>query len=132
MHFIFYVFRANDKFDDSVIQLLKKLLDFKIEIFFIITYSKQGEEKIYKNNFKTQIKKDKIFPKEKISDIINNTFCVDLFNIYYSKTISDIFLLINGKLKEYEEMNNTLIDLIGNNNLVKTKELGYIFNLDNE
>jgi len=132
VHFIFYVFRANDKFDDSVIQLLKKLLDFKIEIFFIITYSKQGEEKIYKNNFKTQIKKDKIFPKEKISDIINNTFCVDLFNIYYSKTISDIFLLINGKLKEYEEMNNTLIDLIGNNNLVKTKELGYIFNLDNE
>lgn len=132
VHFIFYVFKNEDKFDDSIIQILKKLESFKIEIFFIITYSTEGKEKMYKNDFKSQIKKNKIFPKEKINDIINNTFCLDLFNIYYSKTISEMILLINGKLKEYKDLNDSIIDLIGNNNLIKTKELGYSFNFNNE
>ena len=87
---------------------------------------------MYKNDFKSQIKKNKIFPKEKINDIINNTFCLDLFNIYYSKTISEMILLINGKLKEYKDLNDSIIDLIGNNNLIKTKELGYSFNFGND
>ena len=123
VHFIFYVFRANDKFDDSVIQILKEFQTYNIETIFIITYSKQGEEKMYKNNFKDQIKKNNIFPKEKINSIINNTFCLDSFNIKYSKTISDIFLYISGILKEYEESNNIIIDAIENcKMLIKNKE----------
>jgi hypothetical protein len=48
------------------------------------------------------------------------------------KTISDIFLLISGKLKEYEESNNIIIDSIKNYRyLVKTNELGYIINDEN-
>lgn len=94
VHFIFYVFRETEKFEDSILQILKKIQSYNIEIFFIITYSKQGEEKIYKDNFKTQMKKNKIFSKEKINDIINNTFCLDLFNMNYSKIISNLFLLI--------------------------------------
>ena len=122
VHFIFYVFRANDKFDDSVIQILKEFQTYNIETIFIITYSKQGEEKMYKNNFKDQIKKNNIFPKEKINNIINNTFCIDSFNIKYSKTISDIFIYISGILKEYEESNNTIIDAIENcKMLIKNK-----------
>jgi GTP-binding protein EngB required for normal cell division len=128
VHFIFYVFRANDKFDDSVIQILKEFQSYNIETIFIITYSKQGEEKIYKNNFKGQLKKNNIFPKEKINNIINNTFCLDSFNIKYSKVISDIFLYIAGILKEYEESNNIIIDAIENcKNLIKNKEDDNLF-----
>ena len=131
VHFIFYVFRANDKFDDSVIQILKEFQSYNIETIFIITYSKQGEEKIYKNNFKDQIKKNNILSKDKIKNIYNNTFCLDSFNIKYSKTISDIFVYIKGCLKEYEESNNIIIDSIENcKNLIKNKEDVNIF--DNE
>ena len=131
IHFIFYVFRANDKFDDSVIQILKEFQNYNIEIIFIITYSKQGEEKIYKNNFKEQIKKNNIFPKEKINSVINNTFCLDSFNIKFSKVLSDIFLYIKGCLKVYEESNNIIIDSIENcKQLIKNKEDGNLF--DNE
>ena len=106
-----------------MIQILKEFQTYNIETIFIITYSKQGEEKMYKNNFKDQIKKNNIFPKEKINSIINNTFCLDSFNIKYSKTISDIFLYISGILKEYEESNNIIIDAIENcKMLIKNKE----------
>ena len=133
VHFIFYVFRANDKFDSSVIQILQRFQSYNIEIFFIITYSKNKEEKLYKNNFKQQIKENKIFPKEKINNIINNTFCIDSFDIKYSKTISDIFLIISGKLKEYEELNNIIIEGIENyKNLIKTKEMGYMIQKDDD
>ena len=133
VHFIFYVFRANDKFDSSVIQILQRFQSYNIEIFFIITYSKNKEEKLYKNNFKQQIKENKIFPKEKINNIINNTFCIDSFDIKYSKTISDIFLIISGKLKEYEELNNIIIEGIENyKNLIKTKEMGYMIQNDDD
>ena len=133
VHFIFYLFRANDKLDDSVIQILQKFQSFNIEIFFIITYSKKGEEKLYKNNFKKQIKDKKIFPKEKINDVINNTFCIDSFDIEYSKNISDIFLLLSGKLREYEETNNVIIEAIDNyKNLIKIKDIGYIYDNDGE
>ena len=133
VHFIFYVFRANDKFDDSVIKLLKEFQSYNIETLFIITYSKLGEEKIYKNNFKEQIKKNKIFPKEKINSVINNTFCLDSFNIKYSKAISDIFLYISGRLKEYEESNNIIIDAIENcKNLIKNKEDGNLFDSEED
>ena len=83
VHFIFYLLKANDKLEESVIQIMQKLHSYNIEIFFIITYSNKGEENLFKNNFKEQIKKNKIFPKEKIKDIINNTFCIDSFNIKY-------------------------------------------------
>ena len=133
VHFIFYVFRANDKLDSSVIQIIQKLQTYKIETFFIITYSKNKEEKLYKNNFKEQIKNNKIFPKEKINDVINNTFCIDSFDLKYAKTISDIFLLISNKLKEYEDINNIIIEGIQNyKNLIKTKEMGYIIQNDDE
>ena len=133
VHFIFYVFRANDKFDSSVIQILQRFQSYNIEIFFIITYSKNKEEKLYKNNFKQQIKENKIFPKEKINNIINNTFCIDSFDIKYSKTISDIFFKISGKLKEYEELNNIIIEGIENyKNLIKTKEMGYMIQKDDD
>ena len=106
-----------------MIQILKEFQTYNIETIFIITYSKQGEEKMYKNNFKDQIKKNNIFPKEKINNIINNTFCIDSFNIKYSKTISDIFIYISGILKEYEESNNAIIDAIENcKMLIKNKE----------
>jgi hypothetical protein len=112
---------------------MQKLHSYNIEIFFIITYSNKREENLFKNNFKEQIKKNKIFPKEKIKDIINNTFCIDSFNIKYSKTISDIFLLISCKLKEYKESNNLIIEAIENyKNLIKTKETGYIFDNQEE
>lgn len=133
VHFIFYVFRANDKLDSSVIQILQRFQSYNIEIFFIITYSKNKEEKLYKNNFKQQIKENKIFPKEKINNIINNTFCIDSFDIKYSKTISDIFLIISGKLKEYEESNNIIIEGIENyKKLIKTKEMGYMIQNDDD
>ena len=133
VHFIFYVFRANDKLDSSVIQILQRFESYNIETFFIITYSKNKEEKLYKNNFKEQIKQNKIFPKEKVNDVINNTFCIDSFDIKYSKTISDIFLLISSKLKEYEESNNIIIEGIENyKNLIKTEEKGYIIEDDEE
>ena len=133
VHFIFYVFRANDKLDSSVIQILQRFESYNIETFFIITYSKNKEEKLYKNNFKEQIKQNKIFPKEKVNDVINNTFCIDSFDIKYSKTISDIFLLISSKLKEYEESNNIIIEGIENyKNLIKTEEKGYIIEDDDE
>ena len=133
VHFIFYVFRANDKLDSSVIQILQRFESYNIETFFIITYSKNKEEKLYKNNFKEQIKQNKIFPKEKVNDVINNTFCIDSFDIKYSKTISDIFLLISSKLKEYEESNNIIIEGIENyRNLIKTEEKGYIIEDDDE
>lgn len=131
VHFIFYLLRSDDKLDESVIKILKKLHSYNIETFFIITFSNQGGEELHKNNFKEQIKKNKIFPKEKVKGIINNTFCIDSFNLKYSKTISDIFLLVSGKLKEYKESNNIIIESIENyKNLIKTKELGYVF--DNE
>jgi len=133
VHFIFYLLKANDKLEESLIQIMQKLHSYNIEIFFIITYSNKGEENLFKNNFKGQIKKNKIFPKEKINDIINNTFCIDSFNIKYSKTISDIFLLISCKLKEYKESNNLIIEAIENyKNLIKTKETGYIFDNQEE
>ena len=125
--------RANDKLDSSVIQILQRFESYNIETFFIITYSKNKEEKLYKNNFKEQIKQNKIFPKEKVNDVINNTFCIDSFDIKYSKTISDIFLLISNKLKEYEESNNIIIEGIENyKNLIKTEEKGYIIEDDEE
>ena len=133
VHFIFYIFKANDKLDSSVIQIIQRLQTYKIETFFIITYSKNKEEKLYKNNFKEQIKGNKIFPKEKINDVINNTFCIDSFELKYAKTISDIFLLISNKLLEYEDINNIIIEGIQNyKNLIKTKEMGYIIQDDEE
>ena len=132
IHFIFYVFGEKDKFEDAIVKILQKLQTYKVEIFFIITNSTKGREIITKNNFKDTIKSKKIFQKDKINDIINNTFCLDLFDIYNLKTISDIFLLISGKLKEYEELNNIIIDSIKNyRDLVKTNEFGYIINDEN-
>ena len=132
VHFIFYVFRANDKLDDSIIQILKEFQSYNIETIFIITYSKQGEEKLYKNNFKEQIKKNNIFPKDKINSVINNTFCLDSFNIKYSKTISNIFIYISSMLKEYEESNNIIIDAIENcKDLIKNKEGDISFESEN-
>lgn len=132
IHFIFYVFRENDKFEDTIVKILQKLQTYKVEIFFIITNSTKGREIITKNYFKDTIKRKQIFPKDKINGIINNTFCLDLFDIDNLKTISDIFLLISGKLKEYEELNNIIIDSIKNyRDLVKTNEFGYIINDEN-
>ena len=107
---------------------MKEFQSYNIETLFIITYSKQGEEKIYKNNFKEQIKKNNIFPKEKVNYIINNTFCLDSFNIKYSKVLSEIFIYIKGSLNEYEESNNIIIDSIENcKQLIKNKEDGNLF-----
>ena len=112
---------------------MKEFQSYNIETLFIITYSKQGEEKIYKNNFKDQIKKNNIFPKEKVNNIINNTFCLDSFNIKYSKVLSDIFIYIKGRLKEYEESNNIIIDSIENcKQLIKNKEDGNLFDIEEE
>lgn len=133
VHFIFYVFREQQKLEEEEIKILKKLKDFKVEIIFIITFSQKGKEKINKNNFKDAIKENNIFPKEQVNSVINNTFCLDLFDIQYSKTISDIFILISGKLKEYEELNNILIDSIKNyNQLIKTEEFGYMIEDENQ
>jgi hypothetical protein len=101
--------------------------------FLLLHIPKTKRKNYIKNNFKQQIKENKIFPKEKINDIINNTFCIDSFDIKYSKTISDIFLLISSKLKEYEESNNIIIEGIENyKNLIKTEEKGYIIEDDEE
>ena len=75
---------------------MKEFQSYNIETLFIITYSKQGEEKIYKNYFKAQIKKNNIFPKEKVNNIINNTFCLDSFNIKYLKVLSEIFNILKA------------------------------------
>jgi GTP-binding protein EngB required for normal cell division len=77
IHFIFYVFRENDKFEDAIVKILQELQNYKVEIFFIITNSTQGREIITKDYFEETIKSKKIFPKDKINGIINNTFCLD-------------------------------------------------------
>ena len=65
VHFIFYLFRANDKLDDSVIQIFQKFQSFNIEIFFIITYSKKGEEKLHKKIVYNKSKIKRYFQKRK-------------------------------------------------------------------
>jgi len=68
-----------------------------------------------------------------VNNIINNTFCLDSFNIKYLKVLSEIFIYIKGHLKEYEESNNIIIDSIENcKQLIKNKEDGNLFENEEE
>ena len=111
IHFIFYLIKKNDKIEDIEIEVIRKLYSFNIEVFFIITFMEQGTENIFKNQFKSTLKKNK-FSKEDINKIINNTFFIDLVNTKYIKTLSNILSSLYKKIEKYEESNNIIKESI--------------------
>ena len=71
----------------------------------------QGTENIFKNQFKSTLKKNK-FSKEDINKIISNTFFIDLVNTKYIKTLSNILSSLYKKIEKYEESNNIIKESI--------------------
>ena len=64
IHFIFYLFKSDNKFEDLEFDIIKSLGSFKVNIYFIITFNEREEEemnkKFLKYSFKDCIKKRKI------------------------------------------------------------------------
>lgn len=135
VHFIFYLFKYNDKFEVKEIEIIKELYSFKINLFFLITFMKKDEEKSSRTEFKKLLKKNK-FSKEDIEKIMENTFCLDLLDLNYTKVIYEILNSLIKKLEIYELSNNRIIEDIQNYYyLIKTEDNSYQFknvnNLDN-
>ena len=126
IHFIFYLFKNNDKLEDKEIEIIKKFYSFNIDIFFIITFMKEDDEESSKADFEDILKKS--FSNDEIEKIIDNTFGLDLLNVQYSNIICDIFNRINEKLKKYKQSNDNIIEYLNNYNcVVKTEDFNYEF-----
>ena len=133
IHFIFYLFKKNDKHDEKEIELIMKLYSFNIEMFFIITFITEDDEETSLSEFEEAIKKsfsknsegkkkseeEKKKENETIKKIMKNTFCLDLLNVQYSNVICDIFEAINEKLKIYKQSNDNIIEYLFNYNYLK-------------
>ena len=132
IHFIFYLFKKDDKFEDKEIEIIKKLYSFNINMFFLITFMIDDEEESSLSEFEDVLKKS--FSKDEkekdtiIKNILDNTFCLDLLNVQYSVVIYNLFEKINEKLKKYKEKNDNIIEYLYNYNyLVKTPDNTYLF-----
>lgn len=59
IHYIFYIFKSSDstgnKFEDKEYDIIKALYSFKVNIYFIITFTKNNQEKSNKKNFKNSL-----------------------------------------------------------------------------
>lgn len=133
IHFIFYLFKKNDKHDEKEIELIMKLYSFNIEMFFIITFITEDDEESSLSEFEEAIKKsfsknsegkkkseeEKKKENETIKKIMKNTFCLDLLNVQYSNVIIKIFEAINEKLKIYKQSNDNIIEYLFNYNYLK-------------
>ena len=132
IHFIFYLFKKDDKFEDKEIEIIKKLYSFNINMFFLITFMTEDDEESSISEFEDVLKKS--FSKDEkekdtiIKNILDNTFCLDLLNVQYSVVIYNLFEKINEKLKKYKEKNDNIIEYLYNYNyLVKTPDNTYLF-----
>ena len=132
IHFIFYLFKKDDKFEDKEIEIIKKLYSFNINMFFLITFMINDEEESSISEFEHVLKKS--FSKDEkekdtiIQNILDNTFCLDLLNVQYSVVIYNLFKKINEKLIKYKEKNDNIIEYLYNYNyLVKTPDNTYLF-----
>lgn len=78
IHFIFYLFKNKDKFEDAELTIIKQLLSFNIDIFFIISHITEEDEESSKSYFEDKLI-EKYFSEQEIKRIIDNTFCLDFF-----------------------------------------------------
>lgn len=76
--FIFYLFKNKDKFEDAELTIIKQLLSFNIDIFFIISHITEDDEESSKSYFEDKLI-EKYFSEQEIKRIIDNTFCLDFF-----------------------------------------------------
>ena len=114
IHFIFYLFKNNDKFEDIELEIIKKLFSFNIDIFFIITnMTNKNDEDLSKASFE-DILSEKNFSEEEIKKIIDNTFCLDLLDINYSETLSILLLNLVKKIEIYQQSNDYILECINN------------------
>ena len=64
IHFIFYLFKGNDKFEDVEFDIIKELFNFNIYIIFILTNINDDIEASKKNLFKQRVNDYKDFVQE--------------------------------------------------------------------
>ena len=116
IHFIFYLFKSNDKFEDIELKIIKQLSSFNIDIIFIVTnMTNEDDEESSKSSFE-DILKEKNFTEGEINKIINNTFCLDLLDINYSIVLSDILSNLSDKIEKHKKSNDFIIESINNFN----------------
>ena len=121
IHFIFYLFKNDDKFENIEFKIIKQLSTYNIDILFIVTYMKEDDKQPFIYNLKEALKKNS-FTKEEINKIMSNIFCLDLLDKNNSSIISDILSSLNKKLKKYKESSELIQEYIdyfyniGNNN----------------
>ena len=114
IHFIFYLFKSNDKFEDIELKIIKQLSSFNIDIIFIMTnMTNEDDEESSKSSFE-DILKENNFTEGEINKIINNTFCLDLLDINYSIVLSDILSNLSDKIEKYKKSNDFIIESINN------------------
>ena len=123
IHFIFYLFKSNDKFEDIELQIIKELSSFNIDIFFIITNMTFEDDEDSSKSFFEDILKEKHFTEGEINKIIGNTFCLDLLDINHSNIISNLLLNLYKKIEKYQKSNDFIIECINNFNSKKRKEI---------
>ena len=122
IHFIFYLFKSNDKFEDIELKIIKQLSSFNIDIIFIMTHmTNEDDEESSKSSFE-DILKENNFTEGEINKIINNTFCLDLLDINYSIVLSDILSNLSDKIEKYKKSNDFIIESINNFNFLDDNE----------
>ena len=121
IHFIFYLFKNDDKFENIELKIIKQLSTYNIDILFIVTYMKEDDKEPFIYNLKEALKKNS-FTNEEINKIKSNIFCLDLLDKNNSFIISNILSSLNEKLKKYKESSELIQEYIdyfnniGNNN----------------
>ena len=104
IHFIFYLFKSNNKFEDSEYDIIKSLGSFKVNIYFIITFNERDEEEMNKVNlkksFKNCIKKKKNKKKELI-DLIKLIEIETDEEELIKKDENDLEVIFNKKIDNF-------------------------------
>ena len=131
IHFIFYEFKKDDKFDDNELKIIKELYKYNIEIFFVITHITEDDEYSAIDEFEESLK-NYHFSEDTIKNIINNTFCLDLLDIKYSDKLSELIDSVYKKIIKYEESNNKILEYINDFNNIPRENNGEIKPLINE
>ena len=127
IHFILYLFKKGEKFEDSELDFIKNIYNYGIHLICIISNMKEDDEEISKYDFEealTNYKKNEleVFKENEINYIINNTFCIDFLDENYCNTLKNIISRIYEIIKGKKETNDNIIEYYFNyNNLIKTK-----------
>ena len=55
IHYIFYIYKSGNKLEDKEYDIIKTLYCFKVNIYFIITFTKKNQENLNKKQFKNSL-----------------------------------------------------------------------------